>query len=480
MIGYRRHHPASVFFIIFAVTLDLFHVNHGAFLEQSRHNFQYIRQQKIGAVIPSQWFKLRSLRSANLELGETPVEYDDLDNALIDLGLTSEQVLDVCIRAQNNVNQGKGKRATYDPIGNLNWLKKNLFGSNFAEQKNLVALVVGHPSVLGYSLEKNLGPTVEFYAKALDGEEMVFSDFDGCADWELSDAIIGKRIRVANFLSQTPGLLEYNIEKRLRPRLARFFTARGSITGQVEEECIRAIATKTDSRFEEWILNEGVRNVDGQTGKIPLDKGECLRTPPKYRNGPSCFVVLSNLQSGSNIGNIVRSASIFGCDQVVVVGQRRYRLTGDHGSRFDIERRHMYTHQDAKVYLQTKGVRIYGIEITDDAEPIMKYDPDTGKMKFPFDRTWAQGAAFVFGNEGMGLSEKQRSICDEFVFVPQTRGGGGSASLNVACAASVVLQAYCIWAGYPEAQRKGEKFVAVPGEDEPHRFQHSFNDDVQT
>ena len=43
------------------------------------------------------------------------------------------------------------------------------------------------------------------------------------------------------------------------------------------------------------------------------------------------FVVLANLQSGGNIGRICRSASIFGVAEVLVVGQRKFRITGDHG-----------------------------------------------------------------------------------------------------------------------------------------------------
>jgi hypothetical protein len=44
-------------------------------------------------------------------------------------------------------------------------------------------------------------------------------------------------------------------------------------------------------------------------------------------------------------------------------------------------------------------------------------------------------------------------------YIPQARGGrsevgdgknNGGASLNVACAAAVVLQAYALWAGFPE------------------------------
>mmetsp|Transcript_25400 Transcript_25400/g.53655 ORF Transcript_25400/g.53655 Transcript_25400/m.53655 type:complete len:284 (+) Transcript_25400:214-1065(+) len=191
-------------------------------------------------------------------------------------------------------------------------------------------------------------------------------------------------------------------------------------------------------------------------------------------NNPSAYVIVSNLQSGGNIGNIVRSASIFGCEECIVVGQKRYRMTGDHGSRLDLPQRHIWTHADVKEYLGEKRVRIYGIEIMENASPIMQYDRETGVVTFPFESEcegWS-GSAFIFGNEGQGLSTKQREICDEFLFIPQNRGGRsredsvvgsrekvGSASMNVACAAAVVLQAYSMWAGYSEARFEGEKFL---------------------
>ncbi len=55
---------------------------------------------------------------------------------------------------------------------------------------------------------------------------------------------------------------------------------------------------------------------------------------------------------------------------------------------------------------KNRGVQIYGIEIMPYAAPIMQYDQETGVMRFPFDRQWA---------------------------------------------------------GYSDAPREGEKFVAVPG-----------------
>jgi tRNA G18 (ribose-2'-O)-methylase SpoU len=387
-----------------------------------------------------------------------------LDAALRRLDLTLAQAFVVRERLEkvglpNNNNNIEGS---------LSWLETRLG----LDVEQLGALVMGFPPVLGLELETNLKPTVSFFSHALSGgsggNENDFGNGNGGENGNDLDHLD----RLAKFLCESPSLLEYNVAKRLVPRLARVRTALD--VACVDEESLRAIATKTDSKFEAWLNNEKMMlsgNVGGGGG------GDNVESVTRYghdvdientlrrNDGPSAYVVVSNLQSGGNIGNIMRSASIFGVIECLVVGQKRLKsFSGDHGARFDLARRHMWSHSDAKDYLHEKGVRVYGIEIMADAEPIMRYDRDTGVMRFPFDRQW-QGAAFIFGNEGQGLSIKQREICDEFLFIPQTRGGtragGGSASLNVASAATVVLQAYCMWAGYSDAPREGEKFVAT-------------------
>jgi len=321
--------------------------------------------------------------------------------------------------------------------------------------EQLRTVVVGYPPVLSFELETNLMPTIDFYDDALR------SDVVGDANDGNNNDVVQHRSRLAAFICERPSLLEFNVAKRLIPRLEQtraIISSSGGIGGPVDEEMLQMIATLTDSRFETWLKNNNDDSINDWNADT--EKKSTRQQP----NDPSAYVVVSNLQSGGNIGNIVRSASIFGCEECIVVGQKRYRLTGDHGSRFDLPRRHMYSHVDVREYLHAKGVRIYGIEIMENAAPIMRYDRETGVVKFPFDRE-SSGAAFIFGNEGQGLSAKQREICDEYLFIPQHRGGtvdgGGSASMNVACAAAVVLQAYCTWAGYSDASLEGEKFLAT-------------------
>ena len=58
------------------------------------------------------------------------------------------------------------------------------------------------------------------------------------------------------------------------------------------------------------------------------------------------------------------------------------------------------------------------------------------------------------------MTEKQMTLCDRFVYIPHF--GGGTASLNVTVAASIIFHRFAEWAGYAERERSGQKFVVPP------------------
>lgn len=89
-----------------------------------------------------------------------------------------------------------------------------------------------------------------------------------------------------------------------------------------------------------------------------------------------------------------------------------------------------------------------GVEICEGAQPVSRGQAFRGPT------------AFMLGNEGQGMSERQMSLCDRFVYIPQF--GPGTASLNVAVAASIVLHEFATWAGYQERAREGFKARARP------------------
>jgi tRNA G18 (ribose-2'-O)-methylase SpoU len=177
--------------------------------------------------------------------------------------------------------------------------------------------------------------------------------------------------------------------------------------------------------------------------------------------GAPFYVILSNLQSGSNIGSICRNALAFNASEVVVVGRNNHngKMRGaDRGAHTRLTFVNVATNLDAKLYLNSKhanqndpgkpdenNIQVVGVEIHEHAVSI-----DTIPFQGP--------TAFLFGNEGAGLSQRQRAICDSFVYIPQF-APGGMASINVACASAIVFHSFARAAAYGESTRKGEKFV---------------------
>ncbi|XP_078436310.1 tRNA/rRNA methyltransferase (SpoU) family protein [Wolffia australiana] len=156
------------------------------------------------------------------------------------------------------------------------------------------------------------------------------------------------------------------------------------------------------------------------------------------------LVVVHNVAKRHNVGMMARSAAAFGVSEMVLVGRRDFNAFGSHGSTSHLRFRHFHSLSRARLYLkEERNCDICGVEITDDAVSVNRH---------PFKRS----TAFLLGNEGTGLSAKEIEICDFFVYIPQY--GGGTASLNVTVAASIVLHHFGVWAGFAERKREGNKF----------------------
>ncbi|MED6119755.1 hypothetical protein PIB30_014617 [Stylosanthes scabra] len=162
--------------------------------------------------------------------------------------------------------------------------------------------------------------------------------------------------------------------------------------------------------------------------------------------GFESYVVVHNIAKRHNVGTLARSATAFGVSELILVGRRDFNSFGSHGSSAHLRFRHFHSLHDARHFLKEKDFDICGVEITENAMPVNQH---------PFNKS----TAFLLGNEGTGLSAKECEICDFFVYIPQY--GGGTASLNVTVAASIVLHHFAVWAGFGERCRDGNKFVVA-------------------
>ena len=125
---------------------------------------------------------------------------------------------------------------------------------------------------------------------------------------------------------------------------------------------------------------------------------------------PKALLLLSNLQSGANIGSICRNALAFNVSEVVIVGRKDVKMRqADRGARQRLKLTHFVTMAEAATYLQSAhNCTFIGIEICEQAVSLMSYEFES-----------ETNYCFIFGNEGGGLSPKQRALCNLFLYIPQ-------------------------------------------------------------
>lgn len=153
---------------------------------------------------------------------------------------------------------------------------------------------------------------------------------------------------------------------------------------------------------------------------FPVSRPLVLMQPP--------FLVLDDLNTPFNVGEILRNAYHFGVTSVLASRAAWSTLTGraaraSMGWLYHFDFHHAESLAASMAELRRLGVRCYGAE-NYHAVPVAPHRP-------PGDRRWA----LVLGNEARGISAEVTAMCDSLVCVPQQQGE----SLNVAHAATVCL-----------------------------------------
>lgn len=140
----------------------------------------------------------------------------------------------------------------------------------------------------------------------------------------------------------------------------------------------------------------------------------------------SFHVAIENWQHDFNIGTIVRTANAFLAAEVHVVGNRRWNRRG---AMVTDRYQHLHHHADVPAlaaYLQERGVTLLGIDNLPGSARLET-------MAVPRD------VCFLFGQEGPGLSEQAREVCDGTFSIAQF---GSTRSINASSAAAVAMHAW--------------------------------------
>lgn len=133
------------------------------------------------------------------------------------------------------------------------------------------------------------------------------------------------------------------------------------------------------------------------------------------------YLIINNISKKNNVYQLVRTAEAYKFAPIIVCGPKlRDQLHASGLSHLPY-----YTNlQEVQQMMHDIGVEIVGIEILDSAVSVLDFS-------FP------TKIAIMPGNEGEGMNETQKKICDKFIFVPQY--GHATASLNVFVATGMVM-----------------------------------------
>ncbi|MEI2713993.1 MAG: TrmH family RNA methyltransferase [Nocardioides sp.] len=139
-------------------------------------------------------------------------------------------------------------------------------------------------------------------------------------------------------------------------------------------------------------------------------------------------VAIENWQHDFNIGTIVRTANAFLAAEVHIVGNRRWNRRG---AMVTDRYQHVRHHSDVPAlakYLASldPAPRLWGIDNLPGSEHLET-------MELPRD------VCFLFGQEGPGLSDAARDVCDGTFSIAQF---GSTRSINASAAAAIAMHSW--------------------------------------
>ena len=165
-----------------------------------------------------------------------------------------------------------------------------------------------------------------------------------------------------------------------------------------------------------------------EVGPYPYADLEDILELAARRNEPPLVVLLDLVQDPRNVGALLRTAEAMGAHGIVIQERRGAEITPTVVTTSAGAAEHLRVAQvtnlvDAMRRLKQRDVWLFGLGLSDDAQPIDQVDLD-----LPL--------GLVIGNEGDGLRRLVRDRCDGLLKLPMY---GQVESLNAAVAGSIGL-----------------------------------------
>ena len=134
-------------------------------------------------------------------------------------------------------------------------------------------------------------------------------------------------------------------------------------------------------------------------------------------------VAIENWQHDLNIGSLVRTANAFNVNAFHIVGKKHWNQHGALMTDKYIDVQHHENVESLRQYASRNGRVIVGFENGEGA-------------KLLTETSLPENAIFLFGNEGLGLSQESLGVVDSLVEIPQT---GSVRSINASAAGAIAM-----------------------------------------
>jgi len=180
------------------------------------------------------------------------------------------------------------------------------------------------------------------------------------------------------------------------------------------------------------------RNVADEFKGMSVD---AIRLAMQPRRSPLVNVAM-NLTNDFNKSAVLRASEAFGCREFVLVnrvneqnptdvhGVKRFDTRGAVGMKNYHPIRHTVDWKQLFAAYRAEGYTIYAVD----------NNVDFGEPQVVYNVELAEKTVFVYGEEGLGLSDEMIRACDAMVYIPQY---GVVRSLNISQAAAVCMAEYC-------------------------------------
>src|SRR4051812_19089407 len=179
-------------------------------------------------------------------------------------------------------------------------------------------------------------------------------------------------------------------------------------------------------RYDERLLAEGDRrNVVDRYRYWTLDAIVADLDARRH----DFHVAIENWQHDFNIGTIVRTANAFLAREVHIVGNRRWNRRG---AMVTDRYQHVVHHQDVP------ALAAYLRDRADGPVPVWGIDNLPGSLHLETTAV-PRRVCFLLGQEGPGLSQGAREVCDATFSIAQF---GSTRSINASAAAAIAMHAW--------------------------------------